>query len=191
MSPGDGSGGARMETPKIKPASMMMSSCHRLLALLSLLSLLLAGCATQVPAPVDERIAAEQVRAPAAAEARGLQVFALRNPAVAELSQAALQAEQEDDLARAAMLLERALRIEPRDPELLQQMAEVRLDQGQWEQAENHARRSFDVGPRVGELCQRNWRTIALSLERRQDLSAADQARMRLQACQVEAPPRL
>lgn len=166
----------------------MMSSCYRPLALLSVL---VVGCATQSPAPVDERIASEQVRAPAAAEARGLQVFALRNPAVAELSQAALQAEQANDLDRAAMLLERALRIEPRDPEVLQQMAEVRLDQGRWEQAENHARRSFDVGPRVGELCQRNWRTIALSLERRQDLQAAEAARTRVQACQVEAPPRL
>ncbi|MEE4638339.1 MAG: tetratricopeptide repeat protein [Wenzhouxiangella sp.] len=167
----------------------MMSSCFRLLALLSLF--VVVGCATQAPAPVDERIAAEQVRAPAAAETRGLQVFALRNPAVAELSEAARQAEQDDDLGRAAMLLERALRIEPRDPELLQQMAEVRLDQGQWEQAESHARRSFDVGPRVGELCQRNWRTIALALERQQDPAAANEARRRLQACQVEAPPRL
>lgn len=158
---------------------------------LALLSLLVVGCATQAPAPVDERIAAEQVRAPAASEARGLQVFALRNPAVAELSEAALQAENDGDLGRAAMLLERALRIEPRDPELLQQMAELRLDQGQWAQAEGLARRSFDVGPRVGELCQRNWRTIAVALERQQNPQAAGEASRRLQACQVEAPPRL
>ncbi|TVS10986.1 MAG: hypothetical protein EA419_09335 [Wenzhouxiangella sp.] len=153
--------------------------------------LLAAGCATQAPAPVDDRIAAEQVRAPAAAEASGLQVFALRNPAVTELSEAAAQSAQDGDMARAVTLLERALRIEPRDPELLQQVAEIRLDQGQWEQAESHARRSFDVGPRVGELCQRNWRTIALARERQGETEAARRARDRLQACQVEAPPRL
>ncbi len=153
--------------------------------------LLLAACATQSPAPVDERIASEQVRAPAAAETRGLQVYPLRNPAVAELSSAALQAEQAGDLARAALLLERALRIEPRDPEVLQQMAEVRLDQGRWEQAEGYARRSFDVGPRVGELCERNWRTVALARERQDENPAAAEARRRLSACRVEPPSRL
>ena len=155
------------------------------------LTLFLAACATpQAPAPVDERVAVEQVRAPAAAEAAGLQVFALRNPAVVELSDAALVAEQAGDLSRAATLLERAIRIEPRDPTLLQHMAEVRLDQGQWDQAESHARRSFDVGPRVGELCQRNWRTIAVALERQGDAQAAREARQRLQDCQVVPPPR-
>lgn len=159
---------------------------------LLVLTLFLAACATpQAPAPVDERVAAEQVRAPAAAEAAGLQVFALRNPAVVELSAAALQAEQAGDLPRAATLLERAIRIEPRDPALLQQMAELRLDQGQWDQAESHARRSFDVGPRVGEICQRNWRTIAVALERQGDTQGARDARQRLQACLVVPPPRL
>lgn len=166
------------------------------LGLLMLILLGLAACATrQAPAPVDERVGSERVRAPApvattAPEARGLQVFALRNPAVAELSEAAIQAEQAGDLSRAATLLERAIRIEPRDPALLQQMAEVRTEQGQWDQAESHARRSFDVGPRVGELCQRNWRTIATALERQGDSQGARDARQRLQACLVEAPPR-
>jgi Flp pilus assembly protein TadD len=159
--------------------------------LLIVLLLAITGCATQAPAPVDERIADEQVRAPAAEQTRGLQVFALRNPAVTDLSEAARQAERSGDLNRAAMLLERALRIEARDPELLQQMAELRLDQGRWEQAESHARRSFDVGPRVGELCQRNWRTVAVALDRQNRLDAARLARERLQDCQVEAPPRL
>ena len=175
--------------PNRRLVVLLRSSCRAGLAL-SLITLV-AACATQAPAPVDERIATEQVRAPAAAETRGLQVFALRNPAVAELSTAALQAEQGGDLDRAAVLLERAMRIEPRDPELLQQMAEVRLGQSQWEQAEAHARRSFDVGPRVGEICQRNWRTIALAQERLGQPDAASQSRARLQTCQVEPPPRL
>jgi len=166
-------------------------ACLGRFALLAAPLALAVGCATQAPAPVDDRIAAEQVRAPAAAETRGLQVFALRNPAVTELSEAAVQAEQAGDLGRAVTLLERALRIEPRDPELLQQIAEIRLGQGQWDQAESHARRSFDVGPRVGELCQRNWRTIALARERQGESEAARSARDRLQACQVEPPPRL
>ena len=184
---GGGSGGARIRVGFDSITALMIS---RLLVLTSMI-LLLVGCAAQSPAPVDERIAAEQVRAPAAAETRGLQVFALRNPAVTDLSQAASEAERGGDLSRAAMLLERALRIEPRDPELLQQMAELRLDQGRWEQAESHARRSFDVGPRVGELCQRNWRTVAVALERQNRPDEARAASARLQTCQVEPPPRL
>jgi tetratricopeptide (TPR) repeat protein len=154
---------------------------------------LLAACATQPPAPVEDRSVVERVRAPApdAEDNRGLQVFPLRNPAVTELTESAARAERDGDLDRAATLLERALRIEPRDPELLQNMAEIRLAQGNWEQADSHARRSFDVGPRVGELCQRNWRTMALARERMQQFEAAHQARERLAECVVEPPPRM
>ncbi len=154
--------------------------------------LLLAACAAQPPAPVEDRSLVEQVRAsePEQEEPRGLQVYPLRNPAVDELIRSAEQAERDGDLPRAAMLLERAIRIEPRDPELLQNMAEVRLAQGDWEQADANASRSFDVGPRVGELCQRNWRTMALARERLGRHEDAHRARERMQECRVEPPPR-
>ncbi len=154
------------------------------------LGALLGACAAQPPAPVEDRSVAEEVRAPAAEQASGLQVYPLRNPAVTELADAAGAAENAGDLDRATILLERALRIEPRDPELLQYMAEVQLEKGVWDQAENYASRSFDVGPRVGELCQRNWRTIALARERQGRDDAARRARERLAQCQVEAPER-
>ena len=181
---------------KIK-MKIRMNAMHRFQAVrfhfpLSLTTLiLLSACATQAPAPTENRTVAEQVRAPAAEQSRGLQVYPLRNPAVTELSDAALAAEQQGDLDQAALLLERALRIQPRDPELLQHMAEIRLERGEWEQAESFASRSFDVGPRLGELCQRNWRTIALSRERLARFDEAANARERLQACQIEPPTRL
>lgn len=159
-------------------------------ALIVVVGVLLAGCAGQPPAPVEERVADQAVRAPAAEEARGLQVYPLRNPAVTELSEGADAAERDGDLDRATMLLERALRIEPRDPELLQHMAELKLDKGDWAQADSYASRSFDVGPRVGEICQRNWRTMALARERLSQYEAARQARERLEQCQVETPER-
>lgn len=153
-------------------------------------SVLLCACAAQPPAPVEDRAAQDLARAPAPDETRGLQVYPLRNPAVAELTEAAHLAEEHGDMERAAMLLERALRIEGRDPELLQHMAEVKLAQGDWEQAASYASRSFDQGPRVGELCQRNWRTLALARERQGDAAAAARARQRLDACRVEPPQR-
>jgi Flp pilus assembly protein TadD len=151
---------------------------------------LLVACATRPPAPVDDGAVAERVRAPAPEEPRGLQIRPLRNPAVTELTEAAQHAENEGDLERAALLLERALRIEPRDPELLQHLAEISFNQQDWEQAESHASRSFDVGPRVGELCRRNWQTIALAREQMGFRQSAGVARERLQACRVEPPPR-
>lgn len=169
-----------------------MSQVRPALVLLAVTSmaLLLSACATQAPAPTEDRSVAEQVRAPAGEQPAGLQVYPLRNPAVTELTEAALAAEQAGDLDQAAMLLERALRIESRDPELLQHMAEIRLARGEWEQADSYAGRSFDVGPRVGELCQRNWRTMALARERLNRFDDAHQARERLLACQIEPPAR-
>lgn len=158
--------------------------------LITMIMSLLAACASRAPAPDEERSVAERVRAPAPEEPRGLQVYPLRNPAVAELIEAAEQARREDDLERATLLLERALRIEPRDPELLQHMAEVKFAGQDWEQAESYANRSFDVGPRVGELCRRNWRTIAVAREQLGYRQSAHLARERLENCQVEPPSR-
>jgi len=166
------------------------SACTKTAIALTIL-VVFTACATQPPAPTEDRSVAEQVRAPAAEQTRGLQVFPLRNPAVTELSEAALAAEQQGDLDQATLLLERALRIQPRDPELLQHMAEIRLERGEWEQAEGFAARSFDVGPRLGEICQRNWRTMALARERLMRFDEAATARERLQSCQIEPPARL
>ncbi len=157
---------------------------------IALLACMLAACATPPRAPVEDDTVAERVRAPAPEEPRGLQIRPLRNPAVTELTEAARQAEDEDNLERAALLLERALRIEPRDPELLQHLAEVSFNQQDWEQAESHASRSFDVGPRVGELCRRNWQTIVMAREQMGYRHSAELARERLDACRVEPPPR-
>ena len=90
-----------------------------------------------------------------------MQVYPLQESGCAELTDQANRAEAAGDLGQAAVLLERALRIQPRDPELLQHMAEVQLQRQDYQQALSFATRSHDVGPRVGELCARNWRTIA------------------------------
>lgn len=153
-------------------------------------AMLLAACAPWQPTLDDPEIA-EQVRAPAGGEeSRGLQVYPLRNPAVRELEKAAEAARGEGEYDRAESLLERALRIEGRDPELLQRMAELQLTRGRWEQAESYARRSWELGPQVGEICRRNWRTMALARERDGEVIAAAQARERVEICPLEPPER-
>ena len=155
------------------------------------LSLLLAACASAPPPGPGPSVVDERVRQPAREESAGVQVFPLENPAVAELMADASSAEQEGRHEQAAMLLERALRIQPRNPEVLQQMAEVQLHVQDYQQALNFAVRSYDVGPRVGEICSRNWRTISVAREYLGDRGGAAEAERRAGSCMSTKPPSL
>jgi tetratricopeptide (TPR) repeat protein len=158
-------------------------------------ALLLGACAGWTPptgGPADSAPAEEvesRVREPARQDSAGVQVFPLQNPAVKELLADASQAEATGDYDQAAVLLERALRIQPRDPEILQNMAEVQLQVKDYEQALNFAVRSYDAGPRVGEICSRNWRTIGLAHQRMGDALGAARAGERAAACMSAKPP--
>ena len=153
----------------------------------------LAACAAPQPpspAPGEDRVVEERVRAPSGGADEALQVFGVRNPAVVSLSRDALDAERAGDLERAEMLLERALRIDGRDPAVLQQMAEVQLAGGKLEQARSFAQRSWELGPQVGEICERTLRTLIVVSERGAEWEEARRARMRLQSCRVAPPER-
>ena len=152
--------------------------------------LLLQACATApIPAPEPgQREVDTRVRTPAQQEKAGVQVFPLENPAVASLQADASAAEHSGQLDQAAMLLERALRIQPRNPELLQNMAEVQLQLEDYRQALNFASRSYDLGPRVGEICSRNWRTISVSREYLGDHDGSKSAEAHARACKVVKP---
>ena len=69
--------------------------------------------------------------------------------------------------------LERALRIEPRNPLLWQELARVRLDQGQYRQAENLAAKSNALAGGNRYLQADNWRIIGEARNRRGDLEGA------------------
>jgi len=89
----------------------------------------LGGCAiVQPPAPVS---------APAAAPAASI-----GSAAIASLVESARADAAAGKLVNAAASLERALRIEPRNPRLWQELARVRLMQGDYGQAESVAARS-------------------------------------------------
>jgi tetratricopeptide (TPR) repeat protein len=158
-------------------------------AFLLVYSLLLAACSTTGPAPVEEREIETRVRAPAREDSAGVQVFPLQNPAVVQLTESARESELAGDFDQAAILLERALRIQPRDPELLQHMAEVQLQKKNYQQALNFAVRSYDSGPRVGEICNRNWRTISVSRGHLDNKSGAREAEKRAGDCMNTKPP--
>jgi len=158
-----------------------------------LLAFLLAACAAPsppLPAPDRDRVVDERVRAPAEGSDDELQVFRVRNPAVEALGRQAEVAERGGDLDRAEMLLERALRIDARDPFILQQLAELHLTRGRLDQAESFATRSWELGPRVGEVCRRSLRTLMIVAERQGRWDDAFQTEARLPRCRVAPPER-
>ena len=159
--------------------------------------LLLAACAGSPPpppgttpeaVPEDDRTVQQRVREPAQQQRGGVQVFPLQNPAIKELLVQAMKAEDAGDYDAAAVAIERALLIQPRDPELLQRMAEIQLQKKDYQQALNFASRSYDAGPRVGELCNRNWRTMSVAQESLGDTRSAAMAESRAQDCNNQRP---
>lgn len=130
----------------------------------------------------------KQVREPARRDSAGVQVYPLQNPAVKALLADAAKAEEHGDYDGAASSLERAMRIQPKDPEVLQSMAEIQLHKRDYQQALNFATRSYDDGARVGEICSRNWRTISVARGHLGDSGGASQAELRASQCMNTKP---
>jgi tetratricopeptide (TPR) repeat protein len=76
----------------------------------------------------------------------------------------------------AAAALERALRIEPRNPSLWHELAKLRLAQGRYEQAEALAQRSNTWAGDNRRLRAANFRVIGEARARRGDIAGAQAA---------------
>ena len=159
---------------------------------------ILGGCAVQPPAPViDPRPAPVPAPAPEGApapvpapepdagsaplpalpEAAPTPIpgpsAAAGSAAVASLVNTARADAAAGRLTNAAASLERALRIEPRNPRLWQELARVRMQQGDYAQAESVAARSNSWAGNDGRLRAENWRLIAQAREARGDAAGA------------------
>ena len=150
--------------------------------------LLLVACSSQAPVPIEDMEVNSRVREPASEDSAGVQVYSLQNPAVKQLAAQAGDAEEAGDLDRASGYIERALRIQPQDPQLLQHMAEIKLQEKDYQQALNFAVRSYDSGPRVGEICSRNWRTVSVARGHLEDIAGANDAETRATQCMNTRP---
>src|SRR5213593_4506867 len=134
----------------------------------ALLAIAVAGCATvrqpelggpaPAPAPLPEPAARTE------------------NLAIAGLLDGARADAAAGRLANAAASLERALRIEPRNPRLWQELARVRLKQGDYAQAESVASRSNSFAANDNALRAENWRLIAQARDARADTEGARDA---------------
>jgi cytochrome c-type biogenesis protein CcmH/NrfG len=99
-----------------------------------------------------------------------------RNPAVTSLMEKAHAQSAVGQHGQAGTSLERALRIEPRNPKLWQELARVRLSQGLFLQAENLAAKSNALAGDDLRLRQDNWRIIGQARSRHGDLQGAQDA---------------
>ena len=135
--------------------------------------LFLAGCATapgpELPSPEAPPQEAPPPPPPQAEPPR-------ENVAIAGLVQSARADAAAGRLPNAAAALERALRIEPRNPRLWQELARVRMRQGDYSQAESLAQRSNTWGGTDNRLRAENWSLIAQSRQARGDAEGARKA---------------
>jgi cytochrome c-type biogenesis protein CcmH/NrfG len=142
--------------------------------LLVLLIAFMAGCATPPetpsgPAPQEPGAAVP----PQTPEPAPPPIARSENVAVAGLMESARADAAAGKLSTAAASIERALRIEPRNPRLWQELARVRLQQAQFAQAENMAARSNSWAGSDNALRAENWRLIAQTREARGDADGA------------------
>ncbi|MFL6572483.1 MAG: tetratricopeptide repeat protein [Burkholderiales bacterium] len=135
------------------------------------LLIFLAACATAPEGPPEPVPPAPTAEPPPPPIARS------ENVAVAGLMESARADAAAGKLSTAAASIERALRIEPRNPRLWQELARVRLQQGQLVQAENVAARSNSFAGSDSALRAENWRLIAQAREARGDADGARAAR--------------
>jgi hypothetical protein len=97
-------------------------------------------------------------------------------PAALALAAQSEQARAEGNLRLAGLQLERALRIAPRDAGLWNRLAQVRLEEQEFQQAERMAERSLQLGAGDRELSLSNWRIIARAREALGDTEGARRA---------------
>lgn len=177
----------------------MPATLVRLLVIVALLAL--SACrstppVSEVPVPqpeaegpgLVERIA--RVRQQAGVEEH-LEVTPWRDPQVEDFRTTAREREAVGNFPAAARAIEIALEQVPGDPELLQWLAELLFLQGRLEEAIVQAGRSFEIGPRIGSLCRRNWgllREAYLELDYPDGVAIAEQ---RYPQCSSPVPVRM
>jgi len=156
---------------------------------------LLAACSPpnpprrEPPLPSNAQMV-QSIRAAAAKDKSVINVHPLRDPGVTSLRDMAAADEQSGHYARAAQSLDQALKLSPDAPDLLQDRAEAAIYMGDYAKAEQLARRSWSLGPKLGPLCERNWQTIVeLDLHAR-NATAAASARKQVVACHKADIPR-
>ncbi len=108
----------------------------------------------------------------------------MASPAVRKLLRKAAAQRRAGDYAAAQASIERALRIESRNPRLWNRLAHLYADQGQYVRVESFAAKSNALAGSDPILRADNWQLIATTREVLGDRNGAEQARRRARTIQ-------
>ena len=125
-----------------------------------------ASAPAPAPAPAPKR---EVALPPAEITPKG-------NQAVVALLDSAKQYVARSDWDKAAAALERAVRLEPKNAGIWHDLAQSRLQQRQYKQAEDLAAKSNSLAGNDRQVKSRNWKVISVSRRARGDDTGADAA---------------
>jgi tetratricopeptide (TPR) repeat protein len=106
-------------------------------------------------------------------------------PAIVALLNNAESYEKAGAYEQSGAVLERALRLEPRNAMLWHRLARVRLKQGQWQNAVELAAKSNSLAGGDADLRSWNWAVIVQAKEQQGDKEGAAEARTHLSADSV------
>lgn len=123
------------------------------------------------PAPV-----APPAPPPRPAELPPAEITREGNQAVVALLDSADKYVKSNELDKAGAALERALRIEPRNAGIWHDLAQIRLHQGQYQQAESLASKSNNLAGGNRSLQARNWKLISVARQASGNTTGAEEA---------------
>ncbi len=145
--------------------------------LAAILLALLAGCAGVAPDAQDRHLDTTAIAAPVSDLSTPVQAPATQeSPAVVALLDQADNQRSGGQLERSVATVERALRIEPRNPRLWLRLAELRLAMAMPERAEQLAMKAKALAVANPVLIEKSWRLIAQARYQRGDTAGAAEA---------------
>ena len=183
---------SRNQNENLSGSEFLVSNINLTLSLPVAIGLLMAGCVTvpesttteRKPADVEERVIVNGTVLPLPEEptirAESLPGSAKSSPVVAGLMSSAESHQRAGNLDRAANALERALRIEPRNAQLWNRLADIRYAQKNWQQSVQMAAKSNTLAGQDTGLRRRNWYLMVNAYEELGDTERADKYRQKL-----------
>lgn len=157
---------------------------------------LLAAC-SQPPAPSAQSMRAPDhdivaaIRAAGSRDSSVVEIAPLRNPAIDGFINAAHSAEAAGNVGQAITDADAALKLAPDAPDILQYRAELAVRTRDYATAETDARRSYQLGPKLGGICARNWQTVLEIEQLKGNAGAVQNARIARDKCHVNGPVRM
>ncbi len=138
-----------------------------------------AAAVEPAPAPVQPTTPRPPTPPPPPVDLPPAEITREGNQAVVALLESADKSVKSNQLDKAGAALERALRIEPRNAGIWHDLAQIRLHQGQYQQAESLASKSANLASGNRALQARNWKVIAAARKAAGNMAGAEEAEAR------------